>query len=331
MADNLPNKDPQARRWQITINNPLDKDMTHEAIKKKLEGFKAVIYYCMSDEQGENGTPHTHVFAAFSSSVRFSSIKNAFETAHIEKAMGSAEDNRQYILKEGKWVDDVKHGTRIEGTFEEWGTIPKHSGGFNYGSAAIVEMIQDGASNAEILKTFPDSLNALRNMDYARQTLKEDEYRNQWRDLETTYIYGDTGLGKTRYVMDKYGYEKVYRVTDYKKNPFDGYRPEHDVLVFDEFDGDIKLQQMNNYLDGYPLQLPARYGDKQACYTKVYIISNIELFKFYAFQRVNERPVWDAFIRRIHKIIHFVNQEFKIKYTMQQYIENQNMFTGKGC
>jgi hypothetical protein len=192
-------------------------------------------------------------------------------------------------------------------------------------NTAIVEMIQDGASNAEILKSFPDSLNSLRNVDYARQTLKEEEMRNQWRNLETTYIYGATGLGKTRFVMDKYGYEKVYRVTNYK-HPFDSYRPEHEVLVFDEFDSQIKIQDMNNYLDGYPLNLPARYGDKQACYTKVYIISNLELIKLYDGENKPQPAVWNAFLRRIHKVIHFAKEGLTLEYTTDTYIENQKIF-----
>ena len=43
-------------------------------------------------------------------------------------------------------------------------------------------------------------------------TLLEDEMKNQWRDVFVTYIYGTTNTGKTRSVMEQFGYENVYRM-----------------------------------------------------------------------------------------------------------------------
>lgn len=34
-------------------------------------------------------------------------------------------ENRNYIFKEGKWVTNIKSETRIDGTQEEIGVIPK--------------------------------------------------------------------------------------------------------------------------------------------------------------------------------------------------------------
>lgn len=49
------------------------------------------------------------------------------------------------------------------------------------------------------------------------------------------------------------------------------------MLVFEEFHSEIPISAMLNYLDIYPLMLPARYHDRIACYTEVYITSNIPL------------------------------------------------------
>ena len=38
-----------------------------------------------------------------------------------------------------------------------------------------------------------------------------------------------------------------------------------------------KIDNMLKYLDGHPIELPSRYFNKTACYTRVYIITNIEL------------------------------------------------------
>jgi hypothetical protein len=62
---------------------------------------------------------------------------------------------------------------------------------------------------------------------------------------------------------------------------------------------------MLNYLDVHPLNLPARYSNRQACYTKVYITSNIPLEKQYKNVQYDEPATWAAFLRRIHHIVEF--------------------------
>jgi len=70
--------------------------------------------------------------------------------------------------------------------------------------AMILEQVQDGASNAEILQAFPQMLRGITDVSRAREILRAEVYRNKWRTLETTYIWGAAGVGKTRYVMEKY-------------------------------------------------------------------------------------------------------------------------------
>ena len=64
---------------------------------------------------------------------------------------------------------------------------------------------------------------------------------------------------------------------------------------------------MLKYLDGYPLMLPCRYADKVACYTKVFIISNISLEQQYPNVQVDNPETWAAFRRRIHSVQHMAN------------------------
>ena len=143
-----------------------------------------------------------------------------------------------------------------------------------------------------------------------------------FRKLEVTYIYGQTEKGKTRYIMDKYGYKNVFRVT--KSDPktghtaFDGYRGQ-DVIVFEEFRSGFKIEDMLNYLDGYPLVLPSRYNDKEAAYTKVYIVSNWTLEQQYKNIQSEHPTTWQAFCRRIHKVLNFDgNREHNLKELPQQ-------------
>ena len=103
--------------------------------------------------------------------------------------------------------------------------------------------------------------------------------------------------------MEQHGYSSVYRVTDYT-HPFDRYAQEP-VLLFDEFRSSLMVGDMLDYLDGYPLALPARYANRQACYTTVYLISNIDLSEQYRNVQENEPATWRAFLRRIHHVVEY--------------------------
>lgn len=289
------------RKYQLTINNPLEHDFSHDSIKSRLASLSGVIYWCLCDEIGEEGTPHTHVFLYSPNAIPFSTIQQRFYGAHIEPAKGSNRENRDYVCKGGKWLNDAKHETSLPDTFEESGELPPERSKRETVSEEILEEIESGATNAEILRHHPGALNRLHHIDAARQTLLEERYRNKWRDLEVTYLYGSPGTGKTRHVMEKYGYSNVYRVTNYD-HPYDGYKGQ-DVILFDEFRSSRPFTEMLDVLDSYPLSLPCRYADKVACFTKVYIISNIPLEQQYRNIQTDEPDSFQAFRRRIHKVI----------------------------
>ncbi|WP_148501016.1 P-loop NTPase family protein [Paenibacillus rubinfantis] len=103
-------------------------------------------------------------------------------------------------------------------------------------------MIKSGASNYQIMESAPEYLLHTDKIERVRQIIKAEEYKDKFRELEVAYIWGKTGVGKTRHVMEKFGYQNVYRVTDYI-HPFDNYKGE-DVILFDEFRGQLKIHDM---------------------------------------------------------------------------------------
>lgn len=293
--------DTRSRKWQITINNPLEHGFSQQNIEYILNSNFKLDYWVMSDEIGECGTYHTHVFIYSVNAIRFSTIKKHFPVAHIEMARGTCQQNRDYVFKEGKHKD--KEGTNLKDTHKEFGECPVERQGARNDLADLYSMIKEGLSNFEILEQSPTYMLHVDRIERVRQILKEEQYKNTFRNIHTTYIYGPTGTGKTRYVMEKYGYTNVYRITDYK-NPFDGYKGE-DVIIFEEFRSSLKIQDMLVYLEGYPLQLPCRYANKVACYTKVYIVSNWKLEEQYINIQEEHLLTWQAFLRRIDEVICF--------------------------
>lgn len=298
--------DSQSRKWQITINNPIEKGFTHNKLKETLSGMKSVIYWCMADEIGENGTYHTHLYIQGRGGINFSTIKKRFDGGHFEMAKGTALQNKDYVSKTGKWENDKKKETQVPDTFEEWGDLPIERQGARNDLADIYSMIKQGLSNFEIIEQVPDIMFQLDKLEIVRQTIRDAEFSDIWRDLHVEYLFGDTGTGKTRSIMDSYGYKNVYRVTDYK-HPFDGYMGQ-DVILFEEFRSSISLGDMLKYLDGYPVVLPCRYANRQACFTKVYICTNIPLNQQYVDVQRNSIEDFMAFLRRINVVKQFKSE-----------------------
>ena len=290
-----------SRKYQLTINNPVEHGFTHDVLKTTLDKLPGLDYWCMADEiGGETGNLHTHVYFACRNPMEFHTVQQRFYGAHIEFVKGSHQQNRDYICKEGKWLHDEKHGTRIPGTFEESGELPSEQDKRQTQSEEVLAMLDAGADNEEIIRAFPTWIKNQRALNEMRQTLLEKKYREIWRDLEVHYLHGSTGVGKTRSIMEKYGYTNVFRVTNYA-HPFDGYQGQ-DVILFDEFRSDLPLKDMLKYLEGYPLMLPCRYGDRAACFTKVYVVSNIPIDKQYPNIQQDEPKSWDAFLRRFTSV-----------------------------
>lgn len=301
-------KDTQSRKWMVTINNPVEKGYTHEYIKGILGKMKSCIYWCMADEIGGNrGTYHTHIFVCCSSAVRFSTMQNRFPHCNFDMCKGTSAENREYVFKLGKWEKTSKAETRVEGTQEECGELPLERQGARNDLADLYDMIKQGMSDYEILEQSPDYLLQLDKIERVRQVVIQEKFRKVWRDLDVTYIYGDTGSGKTRGVMEHYGYENVYRVLDYD-HPFDSYRGQ-DVVVFEEFRSSMRFGEMLNCLDGYPTELRARYANKYACYTKVYIITNQPLAMQYPNAQRENPEDFNAFLRRIKRELHFTDEK----------------------
>lgn len=107
--------------------------------------------------------------------------------------------------------------------------------------------------------------------------------------------------------MEKHGYSNVYKVTNYQ-HPFDGYNGE-DVLLLDEFRLSIPFSELLQILDGYPCKLAARYADKVACFTKVYIVTNIPFQEQYPNIKRDEPDSWEALKARINHFIEFKSED----------------------
>lgn len=332
--DNKEEKDRRSRSYQLVINNPVDKGFTHDVIKEKLGSLSSLQYWCMSDEIGldsvdeegntKHGTPHSHIFLLGKNQIRFSTIKNLFPDAHIEECFAKAQTNKEYVQKSGKWADDPKHDTSIPDTFEEWGEIPPDRQGYRSDLDLLYQQIYQGMTTAQILASNPNNIMLVSHIERSRAIILQEKYQKEYRmqlKENVLYLQGPTGSGKSKYVFDHHEPADIYRVTDYK-HPFDGYTIQP-VIVFEEYRSSLPCGDMLNFLDIYPsTQLPARYNQKIACYTTVYIISNWDFEMQYENVKEENPATYAAWVRRVSKILDFDEDGNIKKYTTDEYLND---------
>ena len=299
---------PQSRKWLLTINNPDDYELDHNAVKNTLHLFNP-DYFCLVDEIATTGTKHMHIFIYSKSPIRFSTLKNRFPVAHIDKANGSVTENRDYLRKEGKWQGSDKEQTNLIDTFEEVGDVPKPVDENSPDMSALIEEIENGLDTYEIIKLHPKYAFRIKEIDTLRQTVLSNMFREKKRQVTVYYVYGKSGTGKTRGIYQKHRAPDICRITAYRRSigiNFDSYHGQS-VLVFEEFASQIPIEDMLNYLDIYPLMLPARFNDKVACYDTVYITSNISLGEQYSEVQHYKPETWKAFLRRINFLVEYTD------------------------
>ena len=306
----------QVRNWCITINSP---KLSDQELYGYLVQLPHVKYFVFSREKGDGtdetptGTIHNHVYIEFSLGVRFTQIKKYFSeetigvNAHVEPRESSRESCVLYVKKEGPFSDKVH--TRI-GEICEFGEflVGGSKDDLNEILKELMDLKQQGVIDAELFEKYPKVYaHHYKMLDDLTRKNKQLESKRTRRSVEVVYIYGHLGTGKTGYVMDKYGDENVYRLTGYgdKGNPlYDDYTGE-DVLLLDDFHGEITWRNLLNLLEPFPLQLPARYANRTANFTKVYILSDISIVNQYTSEFVSRYDEWCVFLGRIRGIYNF--------------------------
>ena len=301
----------QGRKWfcRVTmVNNTLNGEYVYnfdELYDTLCEKYDNVLM-ALHDKDKDN--IHCHIIIQNDTGIKFQTLKNLIPYGDIEKQHGKNLDCYNYCLhideksklSEKIIYDDSCIRTNIQ-DLETWKLLSNESGSRS-DLTIIYNMLKNGVPDTAIADIYPSQfLMYNKQIFQTRQLLLQEQYGNDFRQLDITYIYGSTGVGKTRYVMEKYGYKNVYRVTNYGTGCFDGYNGQ-DVILFDEFRSSIKIADMLTYMDGYPVSLPCRFYNKPALFTKVFIVSNIPLYDQYKNIQQNEFVTFRAFCRRINRV-----------------------------
>ena len=223
----------------------------------------------------------------------FSRVKKLLpEGAHIERAIGNAAQNIDYIINKGPHEDK---DTFVEGSFVQSAPEVPDDALRHMTSHDVIQALESGESPISILRKSPSLVrfNKFSDLQDMEAALLEDQYGAQPRNLEVVYVQGPTRAGKTYAIRNTYGYDNVYVAMMCAAHPFDGYRGQ-DVMLFDEFRSEVKLAMMLVYLDKYPCALEARYRNRTAAYTKAFVVSNWDFEKQYDEAPEEDRAAWMA-------------------------------------
>jgi len=227
----------------------------------------------------------------------FEVVRSILPTMHLTQCTGKNYECREYYKKDE---------TKIEGyDFFEFGVLVEERQRTDI--TAFKEDLLNKATIPELFDKYPTlTLNSYHKILGLQQELLKEEFKNKIRDVYVCYIYGKADAGKTTYPLRVLGFRPmdICKVADYGSGKFDEYNNQ-DIILFDEFTGQIPLYKMNDLLDEQPLTLYARYSNKVACYTKVFIISNYPLDEQYTKERASgKQPSFEGLLRRIHEIIY---------------------------
>lgn len=280
-------KDIVARGWMLTLP---ESEYSKEDVEEKLSQYTYVGQ--LEQGEGENSYRHWQVYVENPSQVRFSTLKSKFPKGHFEKRQGSKAACLAYVTKE----ETALGVTVSNGALSIEDKKP--------GPAQELERLRMLILTGE--KTYSELMieEASAAKHYRALQVIEHEYRRRLhkgrlRDVKVTYIFGATGVGKTRHVYDRYAQEpdELYVVSDYA-HPFDAYDNEK-CLVLDEFAGQLNFSYLLQLLDRYPVELRARYRNSFANFDEVFILSNLSLEEVYEDIRREGSQRWNALLRRI--------------------------------
>lgn len=277
----------RSRVWVFTLWNPTEEDLD------RLRASKGPVGGVVGVESPQEGDDRIHLqgYVRFKQAKTGSAVKKWMgrNDVNLDLPISSDWHNHRYCTKEGnvlvQW-GETPDEPKAKGTHSDWDFVKAQ--------------VQHGKGILSILDEKP---HMTRYVSAIRQYVSEVEVKQQaaWRDVETTYIWGAAGIGKSRAIMEKYGHENVYRITD-KKNPWDGYRGE-EVVVFEEYRSNFGVENMLNWLDGYPIMLPCRYANRPAQFNKIFMLTNIPLWEQFEGVQMNHPETWGAFLRRINNVV----------------------------
>lgn len=282
------------RNFCFTLNNPTENEIEH------IKASDIWQYICWGEEVGVQDTPHLQGYCELKRRSRRDAVKRCpgFERIHLEKRKGTQKQAIDYCRKDGHF----------------WEAGEKKNQGRRSDIRAIVELCQQ----PDI--TFRDVVENSSNYQSVRLgqlLLPLYERKRNWVP-KVIWIWGDTGLGKSRLAIDLLGnnFDSIYFKSDASK-----WWPEYDAhkkVILDDFRHNwMSFNEFLTLLDRYPRVVEYKGGSRQFVPTEIVITSIHPPEVIY--QVANEDL--QQLLRRITQIIHLEDEDSWLEHASTLPVE----------
>lgn len=258
----------RAKRWCFTLNNPTEEDKGHW-LGTPADGpqikLGSVQYLIFQEERGESGTLHWQGFLILKERQTLAWMKRNFShKAHWEVTRATNEQARDYCRKEETYTGGLRH---------EYGELPERAP-----VKKRDERLQEAAEELDLVKEGykrPRDIPSMTLMQCgfipAYKELTADILGPYRPELKIITMVGPPASGKS-FCIQKHFPNHGRCICGNNGVWFQN--PLADVMVFEEFCGQIMLQRMLQLLDPYPIALEVKGSMRPAMYTLVIITSN---------------------------------------------------------
>jgi len=262
-----------ARGWCFTINN------YNQADTDAVMAADCDYVVCGIEKGKDKETPHLQGYMYYKKPKSFSTIKKLLGRAHIEKAKGTGQENRDYCSKEGDLL--VEKGTMP--------LDPKLQGakGEEYWKD-IKEKAQMGRLDEVDNKTYVGMYRTL-------QAIAKDHAKNKESLDHTTgeWWYGESGSGKSKTARETYPDAYIKGVNKW----WDGYRDQETVIIEDLDKFDVAMGgNLKRWCDHYSFPAEIKGGGMNIRPKKIIITSQYDIHEIW-----EDQATIDALERRCTK------------------------------
>lgn len=249
-----------------------------------------MTYLLVGHELTEEGRPHWQGYVQCKK-TRWNTVLERFHGIHCEPAHGDAWDNYEYC-------------TKSDPDFLDWGSFKFQ--GMRSDLLGAVE---------HIAETREHPLDMALDMSWTRVVAKHDRFfqrihthvlnKNERSDKpELIYVWGAPGSGKSKWVWDQIKESGLsYYTHAYDGNWFQRYT-QQDIVLFDEFRGQLPLSTVLMITDRYPCFVNQKGTDPISFTSKrIFIVSPHPPEEVYT-HAFNDKDNVEQFLRRIDIIKH---------------------------
>jgi hypothetical protein len=278
----------QFRNVCFTFNNP-----GPDPIPFDVEQMHYLVY---QRERGENGTEHYQGYVELKKRLRLNQVKALLgsDTIHIEARRGTAQEASDYCKKDDSRMDGfepVEFGEMKTTEPGKRNDLKEFKDAVMSGSKRKRDLVEE---HFNVLARYPKFYDTLTMINRPKRTV----------DLTVTLLYGETGLGKTRKVMDLHGDDEELFVAPLNNGTmwYDTYDGHKKVLI-DDFAGaasHISLTALLRLLDRYPVLVPTKGSHTWWLPDHIYITTNILPKDWYKWE--NREEQYKALARRFHRV-----------------------------